>query len=152
MNSLANRKPLCFILKLSNNLLVHLIEEQWLYWPFWIVCIIKFILIFPKISINVFSFYWSAGPRRSSDESDVIVAGFLYMFVSIYISLSCRRVPTSFSQCFVLPPLQLSCQKDQPGHRCFGILNCLPPLLALCVLKHVCTRLIILTGGKTITR
>ena len=26
--------------------------------------------------------------------------------------------------------------------------NCLPPLLALCVLKHVCTRLIILTGGK----
>ena len=26
--------------------------------------------------------------------------------------------------------------------------NCLPPLLALCVLKHVCTRLIILTGCK----
>ena len=26
--------------------------------------------------------------------------------------------------------------------------NCLPPLLALCVLKHVCTRLIILTGSK----
>ena len=26
--------------------------------------------------------------------------------------------------------------------------NCLPPLLALCVLKHVCTRLIILTRGK----
>ena len=29
-----------------------------------------------------------------------------------------------------------------------NILNCLPRLLALCVLKHVCTRLIILTGGK----
>ena len=26
--------------------------------------------------------------------------------------------------------------------------NCLPPLLAWCVLKGVCTRLIILTGGK----
>ena len=26
--------------------------------------------------------------------------------------------------------------------------NCLPPLLALCVLKHVCMRLIILTDGK----
>ena len=26
--------------------------------------------------------------------------------------------------------------------------NCLPPLLALCALKHVCTRLIILTGCK----
>ena len=26
--------------------------------------------------------------------------------------------------------------------------NCLPPLLALCVLNHVCTRLIILTGCK----
>ena len=29
-----------------------------------------------------------------------------------------------------------------------NILNFLPPLSALCVLKHVCTRLIILTGGK----
>ena len=28
--------------------------------------------------------------------------------------------------------------------------NCLPPLLALCVLKHVCTRLIILTSNHKI--
>ena len=28
--------------------------------------------------------------------------------------------------------------------------NCLPPLLALCVLKHVCTRLIILTSNHNI--
>ena len=29
-----------------------------------------------------------------------------------------------------------------------NILNCLPRFLALCVRKYVCTRLIILTGGK----
>ena len=61
--------------------------------------------------------------------------------------MSHPRVPTSFSQCLVLPPLQLPCQKDQPGHSCLTH-NCLPPLLALCALKHICTRLIILTGGK----
>ena len=69
------------------------------------------------------------------------LAGYLGIF------LSCRRVPTSFSQCLVSPPLQLPCQKDQPGYKCFTH-NCLSRLLALCVLKHVCTRLIILTGGK----
>ena len=68
--------------------------------------------------------YWSVGPRRPSDQSNAFVAGFLYMFVSIYlsiyISMSRRRVPTSFSQSFISPPLQLPCQKDQPGHRCFN--------------------------------
>ena len=29
--------------------------------------------------------YWSVGPRRPSDQSDAFVAGFLYMFVSIYL-------------------------------------------------------------------
>ena len=69
------------------------------------------------------------------------------MYVSGCISMSRRKVPISFSQCLVSPPLQLPCQKDQPGYRCLTH-NCLPPLLALCVLKHVCTRLIILTGSK----
>ena len=66
---------------------------------------------------------WSAGPRRPSDQSDAFVAGFLYMFVSICLTifLSRRRVPTSFSQSLVSPPLQLPCQKDQPGHRCFNL-------------------------------
>ena len=63
--------------------------------------------------------YWSAGPRRPFNQSDAIVAGFLYMFVSIYISMSRPRVPISFSQCLVSPTLQLPCQKVQPGHRCF---------------------------------
>ena len=35
------------------------------------------------------------------------------------IFLSRPRVPTSFSQCLVLPPLQLPCQKDQPEYRRF---------------------------------
>ena len=43
----------------------------------------------------------------------------LGMWLSGYISMSRRRVPTSFSQCLVSPPLQLPCQKDQPGYRCF---------------------------------
>ena len=29
--------------------------------------------------------YWSVGPSRPSDQSDAIVAGFLYMFVSIFL-------------------------------------------------------------------
>ena len=40
-------------------------------------------------------------------------------WLSGYISMSRRRVPTSFTQCLLLPPLQLPCQKDQPGYRCF---------------------------------
>ena len=30
---------------------------------------------------------WSAGPRRPSNQSDAIVTGFLYMFVSIFLCL-----------------------------------------------------------------
>ena len=45
---------------------------------------------------------WSVGPRRPSNESDAIVAGCLYMYLarwlSGYISMSRRRVPTSFPQ------------------------------------------------------
>ena len=61
--------------------------------------------------------------------------------------MSCRRVSTSFSQCLVLPLCNCLVKKINQGT---GVLthNCLPPLLALCVLKHVCTRLIILTSGK----
>ena len=36
---------------------------------------------------------WSVRPIRPSDQSDAIVAGFLYMFLFIYTS---HRVPTSF--------------------------------------------------------
>ena len=41
---------------------------------------------------------WSVGPIRPSDQSDAIMAGFLYMFLSIYISMSRRKVQTSFPQ------------------------------------------------------
>ena len=69
---------------------------------------------------------WSAGPRRPSDESDAIVAGCLYMYLagylaiwlSGYIFMSRRRFLPRF-QCLVSPPLQLPCQKGQPGYRCF---------------------------------
>ena len=74
----------------------------------------------------------------------------LSIYLSGYISMSHHRVSHLVFTVFGLAPLQLPCQKDQPGHRCFhsNILNCLPPLLALCVLLHVCMRLIILTGSK----
>ena len=52
------------------------------------------------------------GLKISLIESEVVV----FWVMAIYLS---SRVPTSFSQCLVLPPLQLRCQKDQPGHRCF---------------------------------
>ena len=47
--------------------------------------------------------------------------GWVPIYVTGYLAgyISRRRVTTSFSQCLVLPPLQLPCQKDQPGHRCF---------------------------------
>ena len=60
------------------------------------------ILIFKKLQLQSIDedyqkvHYWSVGPRRPSDQSDAFVVGFLYMFVSIYISMSRRRVPTSF--------------------------------------------------------
>ena len=62
------------------------------------------------------SSYWSVGPIRPSDQSDAIVAGFLYMFLSIclsiYISMSRRRVPTSFPQ-WPSRPSEVSCLKRQ---------------------------------------
>ena len=53
----------------------------------------------------------------------------LGIWLSGYISMSHHRVPTSFSQCLVLSPLQQPCQKDQQDVLTH---NCLPPLLALC--------------------
>ena len=47
------------------------------------------------------------------------LGAYICIWLSGYISMSRRRVPTSFSQCFVSLPLQLPCQKDQPGYRCF---------------------------------
>ena len=43
-------------------------------------------------------FDWSVGPIKLSDQSNAIVAGFLYMLLSICISMSHRRVPTLFPQ------------------------------------------------------
>ena len=52
---------------------------------------------------------------------------------------------------FGLTPFATALSKRSTGAQMFSlinILNCLPPLLALCVLKHVSIRSIILTGGK----
>ena len=43
--------------------------------------------------------FWSVGPRRPSDQSDAIVAGWLAGWLSIYICMSLRGVPTSFPEC-----------------------------------------------------
>ena len=61
--------------------------------------------------------------------------------------MSRRRVPTSFSQCLVSPLYNCLVKKMNEGTDVLTH-NCLHPLLAVCVLKHVCTRLIILTGCK----
>ena len=39
-------------------------------------------------------------------------------------------------------------KQEASAEEAVSILYCLPPLLALCVLNHACTRLIILTSGK----
>ena len=54
--------------------------------------------VVPTLELKYVVTNWSVGPRRPSDQSDAIVAGFLNMFLSGYISLSRRRVPTSFPQ------------------------------------------------------
>ena len=41
--------------------------------------------IFTGFASTVYN--WSVGPRRPSDQSDAFVAGFLYTFVSIYLSI-----------------------------------------------------------------
>ena len=56
----------------------------------------KIFIIIALQFFMIFEYYCSVGPRRPSDQSDAFVAGFLYMFLSIYISMSRRRVPTSF--------------------------------------------------------
>ena len=36
---------------------------------------------------NLAPTYWSVGPRRPSDESDAIVAGYLYMYLAGYLAI-----------------------------------------------------------------
>ena len=59
---------------------------------------------------KMYLYIWSAGPRRPSEESNAIygwlpfyVTDWLAIWLSGYISMSRRRVPTSFSQCLVSP-------------------------------------------------
>ena len=65
----------------------------------------------------------------------------LYCIVLYCIVLYCIVLYCIVLYCIVLYCIVLYCIV-------INILNCLPPLLALCVLKHVCTRLIILTDGE----
>ena len=59
--------------------------------------------------------FWSVGPRRPSDQSDAIVAGFLYMFVSILLCLVAGVRPRFHSS--HLAPSEGSCLKRQPTLR-----------------------------------
>ena len=68
----------------------------------------------PQKSLFVL-FYWSVGPRRPSDQSDVIVTGFLYMFVSIFPYLVVGFRPRFHSS--HLAPSEGSCLKRQPTLR-----------------------------------
>ena len=81
-------------------------------------------------------YFWSAGPRRPSDESDAIVAGCLHMYLagwlSGYISMSRRRVPTSFPQWPSHALCNCLVKKINQGTDVLTH-NCLPPLLVLCV-------------------
>ena len=58
----------------------------------------KFVTNYLQLNPDTSSSCWLVWPIRPSDKSDAIVAGFLYMFLSGYISISRRRVPTSFPQ------------------------------------------------------
>ena len=58
----------------------------------------KFVTNYLQLNPETSSSCWLVWPIRPSDKSDAIVAGFLYMFLSGYISISRRRVPTSFPQ------------------------------------------------------
>ena len=69
------------------------------------------------------------------------LSGYLGIFLCLVVGFRPRF------QCLVSPPLQLPCQKSNQGTDVLTH-NRLPPRLVLCVLKHVCMRLIILTGGK----
>ena len=77
-----------------------------------------------------------------------------YIYVSAYLSTYISMSHRSSDLVFTVFGLTLSAtalSKRSTRAQMFSfinILNCLPPLLALCVIKHVCTRLIILTGGK----
>ena len=91
-------------------------------------CFLSFKIVW-SISSSFLTF-WSAGPRRPSDQSDAIVAGFLCMFLPVYISMSRRRSPTLFSV-FGFAPSATALSKRSTRAQ-INILNCLPPLLALC--------------------
>ena len=99
--------------------------------------------------------YWLAGPRRPSNESDVIVAGCLPIYVSgsvsgyLAISMSDGRFRPRFHSVWSRPLCNCLVKKINQGTDVLT-LNCLPPLLALCVLKHLCTILIILTSNHKI--
>ena len=62
-------------------------------------------------------FYWSVGPRRPSDQSDAIVAGFLYMFVSIFLCLVAGFRPRFHSG--HLAPSEGTCLKRQTTYQVF---------------------------------
>ena len=64
-----------------------------------------------------------------------LVEGFRPRFHSVWSRALCNCLVKKISQC-----------TDVLTHKHTEL--CLPPLLALCVLKHICRRLIILTGGK----
>ena len=81
------------------------------------ICVIlHLVLMLFLILVNTCWSYWSVAPRRPSDQSDAIVAGFLYMFVSIFLSLV-----VGFRARFHSSHLALSegsCLKRQPTLRC----------------------------------
>ena len=81
-----------------------------------------------------------------SDQSDANVTLWLYTYLSIFICLVIGFRPR-FHSVWSLPLCNCLVEKINQGT---GVLthNCPPPPLALCVLKQVCMRLIILTGSK----
>ena len=98
--------------------------------------------------------YWLVGPRRPSDQSDANVILWLYTYLSICLSVClsvCLCLVVGFRPRFHIvwsrPFCNCLVKKINQGTDVLTH-NCVPPLLALCVLRHVCTRLITLTGGK----
>ena len=88
--------------------------------------------------------YWSAGPRRPPTKAMLLWLG-SYICLYLYFCLVVGFRPR-FHSVWSRPLCNSLVKKISRAQ--INILNCLPPLSALCVLKHVCTRLIILTGGK----
>ena len=106
---------------------------------------------------------WSVGPRRPSDESGCYcgwvpiyvsgwVSGYLTIWLSGYLGIFLCLVVgfrPRFHSVWSCPLCNCLVKKINQGTDVLTH-NCLPPLLALCVLKHVCTRLIILTSNHKI--